>query len=224
MEGIFVERLNRFSVVVTLEGREIKAHFANSGRLWELLVNGRSAYLSPAFSGGRKTSYDLLLMRTESGVLVFVDTQLPNALFGEVFQKAELPQFAEYSAIHGEVTVGKSRIDFRLNGPERRCFVEVKSVTLVEGEVGLFPDGHTTRGVRHLCEFVEMKKEGNRAAVVFVVQRPDVACVKPNDEADTVFGGVLREVALAGVEAYGFRCRVGFDGVSLDESIPVFLD
>lgn len=224
VEGAFVKRVNRFSVVVRLRNREIEAHLANSGRLRELLVEGRPSYLYPVFSQGRKTSHDLLLMKTELGVLVSVDARHPNTLFEEAFREMKLAPFARYHHIRREVVVGASRLDFQLTGPEGRCFVEVKSITLVDGNVGLFPDGRTVRGVRHLRELAQLREGGDRAGIVFLVQRSDVDCVMPNDEADSPFGAVLREVVSRGVEVYAYRCRVGVKSVTLENSIHVVLD
>ena len=54
-----------------------------------------------------------------------------------------------YDEIYPEVKYGEenSRIDFLLKGeglPD--CYVEVKSITLVKGNLGMFPDAVTTRG------------------------------------------------------------------------------
>ena len=42
--------------------------------------------------------------------------------------------------------MGRKRADFLLGRGDTRCLVEVKSVTLVEGGVALFPDAPTARG------------------------------------------------------------------------------
>ena len=224
IEGTFLERLNRFTVHVELEGRLVKAHLANSGRLKELLVEGRRAYLSPAPSLLRVTSHNLHLMRTEKGTLVSVDARLPNALFCEAFSKGRLSEFFHYTGIEKEVKIGASRLDFRLTGLEKPHTLEVKSITLVKGGVGFFPDAITSRGVRHLNELAELNNAGQRAGVVFVVQRSDVACVRPHDEADPIFGRALRDVVSQGVEVYAYRCRVDLKGVRLDGMIPVELE
>ena len=43
-------------------------------------------------------------------------------------------------------------------------------------------------------------QEGQRAAVVFVVQREDAERLVPHDENDPAFGRALRQAARAGVE------------------------
>jgi len=41
--GYFLKRENRFTVIIDLDGRAVRAHLANSGRLRELLVPGQRA-------------------------------------------------------------------------------------------------------------------------------------------------------------------------------------
>ncbi len=40
VEGIFLERVNRFLARVEVDGREVGVHVANSGRMKELFVPG----------------------------------------------------------------------------------------------------------------------------------------------------------------------------------------
>ena len=63
--------------------------------------------------------------------------------------------------------------------------------------------------------------EGHRAAVIFVVQREDAHAFSPNDDADPLFGGALREARDAGVEVYAYRCRVSQEEIVLAEPLPV---
>lgn len=220
----FIERRNRFSVVLELRGCEVNAHLANSGRLEELLVPGQAAYCSPASSPNRKTDWDLRLMETEAGVLVSVDARLPNVLFKEAFLGGKLPFFSEYASIEAEVTAGDSRLDFLLTGTGQPCWVETKSITLVKDATGFFPDAKTLRGTRHIHELAALTQSGVRAAVVFVVQRGDAEFVKPNDASDPVFGKTLREAVSCGVEVFAARCRVGLEGVWWDTLLPVRWD
>ena len=60
--------------------------------------------------------------------------------------------------------------------------------------LSLFPDAPTTRGRRHLLALAHARREGIRAAVVFVVQRGDAAPFHPHDVADPAFGETLRQV------------------------------
>ena len=209
---------------VTCDGRERDAHLPNSGRLAELLTPGNTVLLAPAGPGaGRKTSDDLALVKV-GGVLVSADARLPNKLLKEFIEAGALPEFRGYSSISVEVTLGESRIDLRLSGPLGHCYLEAKSVTLVEDGTALFPDTPTTRGRRHLVSLSEAVERGHRAAVAFVVQRPDVHAFSPNESADPEFACTLREVSRRGVEAYAYKCKVSRDEVLITGRIPVLLE
>jgi sugar fermentation stimulation protein A len=103
------------------------------------------------------------------------------------------------------------------------CYLETKSVTLVDGGVGLFPDAPTSRGVKHLGSLSQALAAGHRAVVVFVVQRCDARSFSPNDPADPEFGGALRRAASLGVEVLAFRCRVTEREIVLAQALEVRL-
>jgi sugar fermentation stimulation protein A len=226
----FVKRDNRFRVTVRLEGHPVWAYLPNSGRLRELLVPGRRVLLTAAQAPGRLTAYDLLMVDLD-GTLVSIDARLPSHLLYETLRQAQdealqagqVEEFAGYAQVRREVAYGQSRLDLVLEGgPDGgRCFIEVKSVTLVKDSVALFPDAPTQRGRRHLGELARARAEGHRAAVVFVVQREDTIRFSPHDEADPAFGQALREAAQAGVEVYAYKCRVSEEEVALDAPLPV---
>ncbi|MGC8839757.1 MAG: DNA/RNA nuclease SfsA, partial [Anaerolineae bacterium] len=108
-------------------------------------------------------------------------------------------------------------------GPGVRTWVEVKSVTLVQEGYGLFPDAVTARGARHLEDLAAALAQGDRAAVVFVVQRGDVQAFRPHREADPHFARRLAEVAQKGVQVLAYRCQVSPTEVLLTEPLPVCL-
>ena len=120
-----------------------------------------------------------------------------------------------------------SRLDFRLsNHPRdpRPAWLEVKSVTLTDGgRVGLFPDAITSRGKRHLEVLTRRKNEGARAALLFLVQRADCACVAPADTIDPAYGEALRAAAAAGVELYALGARITGRAIRVERRLPVLL-
>ena len=156
-------------------------------------------------------------------VLVSVDARLPNALFAEALAAGRLELFRRYAHFKREVQFGESRLDFWLEGPVGVCWVEVKSVTLVEEGVARFPDAPTARGARHLRELTAALGQGEDAAAVFVIQRSDARCFTPHIRADAAFGAALREAASAGVGVYAWTCEVSERSVIIDGRIPVNL-
>lgn len=233
--GRFVRRLNRFAALVEVGGRRVLAHVANSGRLGELLVPDRRVYLRAADRAGRRCPYDLALVRLR-GTLVSVDARLPNALLGEALRAGRIAALRGYGRPRAEVRHGASRLDFVLERPGRRCLVETKSVTLVEGAVALFPDAPTPRGRRHLETLARALRPGpppsdrtsrdrkkTDAAAVFVVQRGDATRFRPNAAADPAFARALWRAAAAGVRILAFRCNVSRNAVTLADSIRVVI-
>jgi sugar fermentation stimulation protein A len=221
----FVRRENRFRAVVEIDGRRLAAHVPNSGRLGELFTPGAAVWVAMAGAGAaRKTACHLALVEY-AGVLVSVDARLPNRLAAEALAAGRLAPLAGYGQVQPEVRVGASRLDFLLsNGPyadRPRCWLEVKSVTLVEEGVALFPDAPTTRGVKHLEELAALRRAGERVAVGFVVQRCDAVRFAPHPTADPAFAATLRRVQGEGVEVYAWRCAVDHNAMELTDQIAV---
>lgn len=222
VEARFIRRVNRFAATVDLGGDETLVHVANSGRMRELLVTGRRVLLRPVAGNHRKTAFDLAMVDL-GHALASADARLPNRLVWEALRDGRLPQFAGLDEIRPEVRYGESRLDLALHGPKGACYVETKSVTLVEGGVGLFPDAPTIRGRKHMLSLAQAVADGHRAAVVFVVQREDADTFSPNDDADPEFGLTLRESLDRGVEAYAYRCRVTEGEVVLTDPLGMRL-
>ena len=218
--GRFLYRPNRFIAHVEVDGREEICHVKNTGRCRELLVPGAKVYLEASDKAGRKTKFDLVAVE-KGGLLINMDAQAPNRLFGEwAAAGAFCPGLL---AIRPEVAWGASRLDFRLDTAQGPWYVEVKGVTLEEGGVARFPDAPTERGVKHLHELMRAVGEGFRAAVFFVIQMKGVSSFQPNDRTHPAFGAALRQAAAAGVEIYAYDCTVLPEQVEIDAPVPVVL-
>lgn len=220
--GHFIRRDNRFRVTVEIEGELVAAHLPNSGRLTELLTSDRPCWLAPCPGPQRKTRFDLELVEC-AGLLVSVDARLPNPLFAEALKAGRLAPFQDCVHFEREVRLGDSRLDFRLSMLDGVCWVEVKSATLVEDGVARFPDAPTARGAQHVRELTVAAGKGERAAVVFVVQRPDARRFAPHDSADPAFGAALREAVSTGVGVYAWACEVNRWAIEIARQIPVDL-
>lgn len=227
----FLRRENRFRAAVALaDGRKIAAHVPNSGRLGELLTPGTVCYVTSA-AVPDKTTHVLRLI-SYAGVLVSIDARLPGPLFADAWARGTLGEpFSRYNALVREVTLGDSRLDFRLDAPDgSRCWAETKSVTLVgdavtglPAGVAFFPDAPTQRGAKHLQALMAAHAAGDEAAVVFIIQRPDVRAFAPHPTADPVFAEALRRAAAAGVGVYAFRCAVSLEGIEVVGEVKIVL-
>lgn len=230
--GTFHRRYKRFLVDATLEGgEEVVAHSTNTGALLGCLREGAPTALRPADNPKRKLQWTWTMIQPEAH-WVGVDTSLAVPLVSEAIDGGLLPELEGYQRRVTEVAYGRegrSRIDLllsrggqvpdgtpkRVRAPwvgDERVYVEVKTTTLVEKREGrrvaMFPDAVTTRGRKHLDELADVVAGGQRAAMVYVVQREDCEVFDSADHIDPEYGDALRRALAAGVEAYALNCRV----------------
>jgi sugar fermentation stimulation protein A len=229
----FVERPNRFLVLARrADGEVVRTHCADPGRLRELLVPGATVYISPAAREGRSTAYDLRFVEhPDNGVLISLDSRLPNALFREAAMDGALDPFPPPVKLKPEVPLPftgrrvRSRADYVLeDGLSRTWWVEVKSATLVVDGTARFPDAVTERGARHVRELTELVGIGQRAAVCFVIQRPDADALRPEWDRDPAFAAALKVAAEAGVMLCAWTTQVALSGARIVQQVPVFTD
>lgn len=221
MPALFRERLNRFLGEVEIDGGRALCFIPNPGRMEELLRGGGRVYLLERPSERRKTRYDLVLVDL-AGTLVSVDSRVPNRVVAEAIEEQRLPEFRGLRIERREPVFEDSRLDFLLSGGSGPLLLEVKSCTLVEDGVGLFPDAPTDRGRRHLRALMRARKAG-RAAVFFLIQRGDAGVFQPNGRTDPRFAETLREAAAGGVEVYAYNVNVSLRGVTIHRRVPVRL-
>lgn len=235
--AIFLARPNRYLVHARLNsGAVVAAHCADPGRLRELLLPGAALYLSAARLPGlspRKTQWDLRFVEhPETGQLVSLDTRVPNAVAEEGLRAGFFPELAPLLGLRREVALPagllphgagpRSRFDFLLAHPGGgETWLEVKSASLVVDRVALFPDAVTARGARHLLELAALARAGLRAAVLFVVQRPDADALEAHRATDPAFADALARARACGVALLAARCRLTLREISLDRAIEV---
>ena len=205
----FLDRPNRFVARVRLDGHTETVHVKNTGRCRELLLPGAEVWLARSGNPARKTAFDLVAVRKDTGLLVNIDSQAPNAVAREWLETQG------FSNIAPEFRFGDSRIDFSMERDGARYLLEVKGCTLERGGVGWFPDAPTERGVRHLHELARAAGEGWRAAVAFVIQMDGVREVRPNVETHPAFGDALASARAAGVTVLFLQCHVEPDSLTV---------
>jgi len=225
VRGRFLTRANRFLLQVRLEDTDlpVDVHMADPGRLEELLVPGRIIWLRRAAKPDRKTQWTAVMVEAPDGrELVSIDTTLPNRLIKNALEEKALEEVRGWDLERAEVPIGRSRLDFVLARADgARMALEVKSVTLVEEGVGLFPDAVTARGARHVRELAKLAgSPGWEAAILFVLQRSDAQCIRAAAAIDPVFAEAVKAAKKAGVHVFGRRCRVLLDRVELGERVP----
>ncbi len=221
--GVLTARYKRFFADVTLEdGRAITAHCPNPGAMLGLNTPGLAAWVSPAVGAKRKLAWTLELIEGDGG-LVGVNTLHPNRLTAEALAAGAIVELAGYAVHRREVRMGEaSRVDFRLEAPGRApCWLEVKNCHLRRaGVLAEFPDCVAARSLRHLRELEARVAEGDRAAVLFVVQRMDCDAFAACHDLDPAFAAGLEHAAAAGVEVLAYGCEISTGAIRIGRAMP----
>ena len=209
VDGIFIDRPNRFIAHVAIEGVIHTVHVKNTGRCKELLLPKTPVRLEVSDNPNRKTLYDLVAVYKKNFGWINMDSQAPNKVVREWLEKQD------YDYIKPEYKYGDSRIDFYMRKGNQEYLLEVKGCTLEIDGMGYFPDAPTTRGVKHLRELIKAKKVGYECAVAFVIQMEGVKEVRPNIDTHPEFGVALQEAKEAGVKILYLTCKVGRDNLEI---------
>lgn len=223
IRGKFIKRYKRFFVDAELEdGTIVTAHCPNTGSMLGLMDEGAGVYLSPAKDPNRKLKFTLEMIKAPNS-WVGVNTGRPNKIVHEALLAGKVKELNEIESIKPEQKYGtNSRIDLlvqQTNGTP--CYVEVKNVTLAEGDTALFPDAVTSRGAKHLNELAEEAKKGNRALMFYLVQRSDCNSFNIADEIDPTYAATLKEAMAQGVEAVAYQCALSDAEIVLDKPLPI---
>ena len=217
--GIFHARPNRFIAHIEIGGQMQVCHVKNTGRCRELLPPGARVWCQESGNPARKTKYDLIAVE-KGGRLINMDSQAPNAAAKEWLLGGGL---REISDLRPETVHGDSRFDFSFTLDGRKCFLEVKGVTLEQDGVCAFPDAPTQRGAKHLLGLTQAVRDGFGAYVLFVIQMEEARYLHPNDATDPAFGEALRHAAASGVKVLAVDCTVTPDSMTIRKEIPIHL-
>lgn len=223
IHGRLIRRYKRFLADVLLDdGAQVTAHCTNSGSMKSCLEEGAEVWLSPVDDPRRKTQFTWEMIRI-GGDWVGINTSNPNTLAFEWISKGIIPGLDGFTELKREVKWEDSRFDLYGEAPDRTCFIEVKNVTLKEGERALFPDAVTERGRKHLNTLIRVKQSGMRAVMLYVVQRMDVEVFSAAREIDPAYAVTLDEAVRKGVEVMVAQAKVSPEGITFYRMLPAEL-
>ncbi|MEX2489673.1 MAG: DNA/RNA nuclease SfsA [Pseudomonadales bacterium] len=231
--GRLVRRYKRFLADVELEdGSIITIHCPNTGSMKNCAVPGDEVWFSTSLNTDRKYPQTWELVRTGRGHYIGINTTRANRLTRTAIQDGAIEELSGYASLQSEVKYGveKSRIDFLLQEhtalPD--CYVEVKSVTLLEAPVskgvGYFPDAVSTRGAKHLRELIHVAADGYRAMLFYCVQHSGIQVVRPARHIDNHYFETLVEAINCGVEVIAYKARMSPFASRLWRRIPIQIE
>lgn len=220
IHGKLIKRYKRFLADIKLDtGEVVVAHCTNSGSMKSCLENGAEVYLTPVEDPKRKTKFTWEMIKI-NGDWVGINTGNPNKLAYEAISNGLIPGLDGYTTVKREVKFGDSRFDIYAENEIERCFIEVKNVSMKQNEYALFPDAVTTRGQKHLKTLMDVKKQGMRAVMLYIIQRSDVQIFAPAKEIDPAYATLLKKASDAGIEILPMQAKVTPEGINLSGKLP----
>ena len=183
------------------------------------LEENAEVYLSPVNDPKRKTKFTWEMIKINKD-WVGINTGNPNKLAFDAVKNDEIEKLKGYTDVKREVKFDDSRFDVMAKNDSETCFIEVKNVTLKEGNYALFPDAVTSRGKKHLETLAKVKEKGMRAVMLYIIQRTDVEIFAPAKDIDPEYAESLKKVYQKGVEIIPIQAKVTPQKIELIKELP----
>ncbi len=222
--GTLIKRYKRFLADVILDdGTEVTVHCPNSGSMRGCAEPGYRVAVSDSQNPKRKLKFTLEWVHNKT-CWIGVNTHRSNDLVAEAVQLQRIKELTGYESLRREVKYGienKSRIDLLLEDPKKGlCYVEVKNVSLVsESGHYQFPDAVTARGLKHINELLEMRRQGHRAVLIFVINRSDADIFEPAWDIDEKYSEALVDAFEEGLEVLAYQVEIEPPFAVIEEAI-----
>ncbi|MDX9959644.1 MAG: DNA/RNA nuclease SfsA [Spirochaetia bacterium] len=242
-EALFVSRPNRFLMLARprSEGSStssadqqvhhrnglVPCHCPNPGRMLEFCLPGAELFLEKRQvvpvpgSPAPKTLWTAAALRYHGSVVCLAPVRMNKAAQALVFPW----MFPEARQIVPEFFIGSFRFDFMVVDRDgMRHLVEVKSCSLVEHEVAMFPDAPSLRASRHLDELVLLAGQGYHCHVLFMIAHGHPQRLVPNLHTDPAFAVALSRAAAA-IDVRAAEIHLGENGLATlaRDEVPVDL-
>jgi sugar fermentation stimulation protein A len=225
IKGRLIRRYKRFLADVELDdGSTLTAHCPNPGSMKTCLGAGWPVMLSTSDNPRRQHRHTLEMVHNGT-CWIGINTHRANGIVEEGIRDGSIGELTDFDELRREVRLGEtSRIDLALDRGNRRTWIEVKNVTMIDeqGRYG-FPDAVTSRGARHLCELATAVADGDRAVMLYLIQRSDGNGFTVADDIDPTYGRELRRAVDAGVGVLAYRAAVDPGEIRVVERVEVFL-
>lgn len=202
------------------DGTTTTVHTPNTGSMRQCATPGATVLVSHSDNAKRKYPWTLEMIEV-NGHWVDTNTQRSNKVVAEALELGTIEGLQGYQ-VYPEKQLGDSRIDFLLEKPGQRMWLEVKNATLLITRVCAgFPDAVTERGRRHLQELMKAVDQGDRAGVLFLVQRAEAQLFAAAAEIDPAYAEQLAVALEHGVEAFACQTQSDEKQTRIARRIPV---
>lgn len=232
-----IKRYKRFLAdVILADGEKTTIHVANTGAMTGCAEPEDIVWYSTSSNLKRKYPFSWELTQTKQNHFICVNTLRANQLTEEALLNGTITELQGFNKLQREVKYGEenSRIDFLLSfkndnndisnkNQNTYTYIEVKSVTLLEGEQGYFPDAVTARGQKHLRELITLVNNGNSAVLLFTVLHTGINNFKVATHIDKEYATLLQQAINSGVEVLVYKAKICAESIVLSERLSLSL-
>ena len=220
LQGLLIRRYKRFFVDIKYKNKTITAHCPNSGSMKGLLDSKNKVWFSKSDDPKRKLKYTLEMIVINKK-LVGINTQLTNKIILESLKEKKIKSLIKFNNIKAEVKYSNNtRFDFLISNNKKKCFLEVKNVTLSrKNNIAEFPDAITSRGTKHLNELVDAKKKGYESYILYLIQREDCKFFKIAKDIDEEYKNTFDIALKNGVKILCYDCKLSCDEIKINNQI-----
>ncbi len=223
-QATLIKRYKRFLAdVILADGSQTTIHVANTGAMTGCAEPGDTVWYSTSNNLKRKYPFSWELTETKQKHRICVNTIRANQLVEEAITAGVITELTGYNSLRREVKYGSenSKIDILLtDGPQADVYVEVKSATLLDNNLGYFPDAVTTRGQKHLRELIEIVESGKRAVLLFAVMHTGINSVQAAKHIDNKYAELIELASQSGVEILAYQATITKQQLLLANKLP----
>ena len=185
-----------------------------------LLNKGNKVWFSQSNNPSRKLKYTLEIIGVEKK-MVGINTLLTNKIVLEALNQKKIKNLIKFDNIKAEVKFSNNtRFDFLISNNKKKCFLEVKNVTLSrKKEIAEFPDSVTSRGTKHLNELINAKKKGYDSYILYLIQRDDCTSFKIAEDLDLEYKNAFNKALNNGVKMLCYDCKLSNGEIRINNQI-----
>ena len=139
IEAVIVKRISQFTMLVDLNGEQIRAHCPTTGRIGDIEIKNIACLLSKSDDAKRKMPYTVEAvscddLSTVNKHWIGINQILSNRLIEFFFRHHGLDEIeSDFTEIRREVKLGISKLDFKVGN----TYIEVKTpLTQLQVEYG----------------------------------------------------------------------------------------
>ena len=220
LQGTLIKRYKRFFVDIKYNNNVITGHCPNTGSMMGLLNEGNKVWFSKSNDPSRKLKYTLQIIEKNKRK-IGINTLIANKIVYEGLNLRKINALSKFTHVKNEVKYNKNtRFDFLLNNKNKKCFLEVKNVTLTRNKnIAEFPDAVTSRGSKHLRELIKAKREGFLTYLLYLIQIEGCNSFKIAKDIDKEYKFMFDKAIKNGVKILCYDCKLNNEEIKLNKQI-----